>query len=128
MKYIIHIISVFFLATVLASCTDNETMRQRLSYVSQCNRADTVFTEAWLPTVDSLVNYFDRHGNANEKMMAHYLKGHVHHDMGDAPQALACYRDATNVADTLSSILLFRRTHVINNYYEMQAYVYNWWK
>ncbi|MBQ5981840.1 MAG: hypothetical protein IJL54_06710 [Prevotella sp.] len=102
MKYIIHIISVFLLATVLASCTDNEAMRQRISYVSQCNRADTVFTEKWLPTVDSLVSYFDRHGNANEKMMAHYIKGRVHHDMGDAPQALACYRDATNVADTTS--------------------------
>ncbi|MBQ5982697.1 MAG: hypothetical protein IJL54_11075 [Prevotella sp.] len=100
MKYIIHIISVFLMATVLASCTDNETMRQRLSYVSQCNRADTVFTEAWLPTVDSLVSYFDRHGNANEKMMAHYLKGRVHHDMGESPIALECYQKATEMADT----------------------------
>jgi len=88
------------MATVLASCTDNETMRQRLSYVSQCNRADTVFTEAWLPTVDSLVSYFDRHGNANEKMMAHYLKGRVHHDMGESPIALECYQKATEMADT----------------------------
>ncbi len=88
------------MATVLASCVDNETMRQRLSYVSQCNRADTVFTEAWLPTVDSLVSYFDRHGNANEKMMAHYLKGRVHHDMGESPIALECYQKATEMADT----------------------------
>ena len=102
MKHILYVISVFLVATVLASCVDSEAMRQRLSYVSQCNRADTVFTEAWLPTVDSLVNYFDHHGNANEKMMAHYLKGRVHHDIGDAPQALACYRDATNAADTTS--------------------------
>jgi len=100
MKYIIHIISVFLLATVLASCTDNEAMRQRLSYVSQCNRADTVFTEAWLPTVDSLVNYFDHLGNANEKMMARYLKGRVHHDMGESPIALECYQKATEMADT----------------------------
>ena len=100
MKHILYVISVFLLLTALASCTDKEAMRQRLDYVSQCNRADTVFTEAWLPTVDSLVNYFDRHGNANERMMAHYLKGRVHHDMGDSPEALACYRDATNVADT----------------------------
>ena len=100
MKYVIHIISVFLLATVLASCTDNEAMRQRLSYVSQCNRADTVFTEAWLPTVDSLVSYFDHHGNANEKMMVHYLKGRVHHDMGESPIALECYQKATGMADT----------------------------
>ena len=102
MKHILYVISVFLVLTVLASCTDKEAMRQRLDYVSQCNRADTVFTEAWLPTVDSLVNYFDRHGNANEKMMAHYLKGRVHHDMGEAPIALECYQQATEMADTTS--------------------------
>ena len=100
MKHILYVISIFLVLTVLASCTDKEAMRQRLSYVSQCNRADTVFTEAWLPTVDSLVNYFDRHGNANEKMMAHYLKGRVHHDMGESPIALECYQRATEMADT----------------------------
>ena len=100
MKHILYVISVFLVLTVLASCTDKEAMRQRLDYVSQCNRADTVFTEAWLPTVDSLVNYFDRHGNANEKMMAHYLKGRVYCDIGDAPQALECYQRATELADT----------------------------
>ena len=100
MGRIIGIISVVLTLTVLASCTDKEAMRQRLDYVSQCNRADTVFTEAWLPTVDSLANYFDRHGNANEKMMAHYLKGRVHHDMGESPIALECYQRATEMADT----------------------------
>ena len=100
MGRIIGIISVVLTLTVLASCTDKEAMRQRLDYVSQCNRADTVFTEAWLPTVDSLVNYFDRHGNANERMMVHYLKGRVHHDMGESPIALECYQRATEMADT----------------------------
>ena len=100
MKHILYVISIFLVLTVLASCTDKEAMRQRLDYVSQCNRADTVFTEAWLPTVDSLVRYFDRHGNANEKMMAHYLKGRVHHDMGESPIALECYQQAAEMADT----------------------------
>ncbi|MBQ6063350.1 MAG: hypothetical protein IJK87_06930 [Prevotella sp.] len=98
MKYFGVIISVLL---AFSSCShEGEAMRQRLDYVSECNRADTVFTEAWLPTVDSLAQYFDRHGNTNERMMAHYLQGRVHHDMGEAPQALACYRDATNHADT----------------------------
>ena len=61
MGRIIGIISVVLTLSVLASCTDKSAMRQRLSYVSQCNRADTVFTEAWLPTVDSLpfIHIFD---------------------------------------------------------------------
>ena len=93
-----------FLAVSLAmavSCSDDKgAMRERLEYVSQCNRADTVFTEAWLSTVDSLVSFFDRHGNANERMMAHYLQGRVHHDMGEVPIALECYQKATEMADT----------------------------
>ena len=98
MKRVLAIISVLL---ALASCShDKGAMRERMDYVSQCNRADTVFTEAWLPTVDSLVRFFDRHGNANEQMMAHYLQGRVHHDMGEAPIALECYQKATEMADT----------------------------
>ena len=33
-------------------------------------------------------------------MMEHYLKGRVHHDMGEAPTALECYQKATEMADT----------------------------
>ena len=36
-------------------------------------------------------------------MMAHYVQGRVHHDMGEAPQALECYQRAAEQADTTSS-------------------------
>ena len=100
-KWILLILVLF----AMTACTSpsHEAMRQRLKYVSDCNRADTVFTERWLPTVDSLVTYFDRHGSANDRMMAHYVQGRVHHDMGEAPQALECYQLAAEVADTTSS-------------------------
>ena len=101
--------SKWFLLTLilfaLTACTSpsHEAMRLRLKYVSDCNRADTVFTERWLPTVDSLVSYFDHHGSANERMMAHYVQGRVYHDMGEAPQALECYQKAAEQADTTRS-------------------------
>ena len=100
-KWILITLVIF----ALTACTSpsHEAMRQRLKYVSDCNRADTVFTERWLPTVDSLVTYFDRHGSANDRMMAHYVQGRVHHDMGEAPQALECYQKAAEQADTTSS-------------------------
>ena len=100
-KWILITLVIF----ALTACTspDHEAMRQRLKYVSDCNRADTVFTERWLPTVDSLVAYFDRHGSANDRMMAHYVQGRVHHDMGEAPQALECYQKAAEQADTTSN-------------------------
>ena len=103
MRKIVHYI--ILLTLVLSACTSpsHEAMRQRLKYVSDCNRADTVFTERWLSTVDSLVAYFDRHGSANDRMMAHYVQGRVYHDMGEAPQALECYQKAVEQADTTSS-------------------------
>ena len=88
-----------FLA-LLTGCGRGEQMRQRMEFVAECNRADTVFTEQWMPTVDSLVNYFKRHGTDNERMMAYYLQGRVLHDMGEAPQALDAYQRATEQADT----------------------------
>ena len=100
-KWILITLVIF----ALTACTSpsHEAMRQRLKYVSDCNRADTVFTERWLPTVDSLVAYFDHHGSANERMMTHYVQGRVHHDMGEAPQALECYQKAAEQADTTRS-------------------------
>ena len=99
-----YILLLVTACVLLAGCSpDGDHMRQRLQYVSDCNRADTVFSEAWLPTVDSLVIYFDHHGSANDRMMAHYVQGRVYHDLGEAPQALECYQKAAEQADTTSS-------------------------
>ena len=114
MKRIVVIIFSVLALTVFISCTDKGAMRERLDYVSQCNRADTVFTEAWLSTVDSLVSYFDNHGNANERMMTHYLQGRVYCDIGDAPRALECYQRATEIADTTSKDCDFHQLMVIH--------------
>ena len=96
------------IAFVIASCTDGEQMRQRLADVQACNQADTVFSSRWLPTVDSLVDYFDSHGTPNERLMAHYLQGRVYHDMGEAPQAIDCYQQAVEQVDTAAEDCDFR--------------------
>ena len=95
-----HIASILLLFALLVGCEQSEQMRTRMQFVAECNRADTVFTERWMPTVDSLVNYFKRHGTDNERMMAYYLQGRVLHDMGEAPQALDAYQRAAEQADT----------------------------
>ena len=56
--------------------------------------SDTVFQE--------VVDYYERHGNANERMKAYYLMGCIYRDMHEAPMALQWYLDATEQADTLS--------------------------
>ena len=95
-----HIASILLLFALLVGCGQSGQMRTRMQFVAECNRADTVFTERWMPTVDSLVNYFKRHGTDNERMMAYYLQGRVLHDMGEAPQALDAYQRAAEQADT----------------------------
>ena len=96
------IVAIALLA-LLTACSRGKQMRERMQYVAACNKADTVFTARWLPTVDSLADYFRSHGTRNERMTALYLKGRVHHDLGEAPQALDCYQRATEQADTTRS-------------------------
>ena len=56
--------------------------------------SDTLFQE--------VVDYYDDHGTSNQQLMAHYLLGRIYSDRGEAPQALQCYNDAVEKADTLS--------------------------
>ena len=60
-----------------------------------------------------VVDYYDRHGNANERMRAHYLLGRVYHDMGEAPIALECYQQAAEQADTTSADCDLHVLHLI---------------
>ena len=103
MKHLRTFILLTLISFIVASCVDGERMRQQLAYLQACNQADTVFSAQWLPTVDSLVDYFDSHGSPNEQMQAHYLQGRVFHDMGEAPQALQAYYDAIDCADTIQT-------------------------
>ena len=108
MKHLRTYFILTIIAFVITSCTDGKQMRQRLADVQACNQADTIFSSRWLPTVDSLVDYFDSHGTPNERLMAHYLQGRVYHDMGEAPQAIDCYQQAVEQVDTAAEDCDFR--------------------
>ena len=56
--------------------------------------SDTLFQE--------VVDYYDQHGTPNQQLKAHYLLGCIYRDMKEAPQAIQCYYDAVEKADTLS--------------------------
>lgn len=86
---------------LLLSCTDREKYHRLLSEAEQQNSNYIPFTtdSAMLDVVD----FYDSHGNANERMKAHYLLGCVYRDLGEAPQALQCYHDALDCADTTAT-------------------------
>ena len=95
-------LGLFLLIALLTGCTWGKKMRQRMEYVAEFNLIDSAFTKEWQPTVDSLVAYYRTYGTANERVTVYYLKGRVHHDIGEAPQALDAYQRATEQADTTS--------------------------
>ena len=91
--------------TILDSLSTHETefgkrfLRQyQLRRLQAQNKTFVPLTSDSLAKI--LVSYYDSHGNANERMLAHYLLGCTYRDMGEAPHAIDCYLDATTQADT----------------------------
>ena len=76
-------------------------MKYLLLKLQAQNKAFVDFTSDSI--AKDLVNYYDRNGNANEKMMSHYLLGCAYRDLGEAPKAVDCYLEATSKADTTDS-------------------------
>ena len=76
------------------------------------NKCDTIFRSDSLQLV--LTEYYDHHGTHNERMQAHYLLGRAYADMGDAPQALRCYQEAADCADTTSHRCDWRQLSLVH--------------
>ncbi len=96
-------------------------MHRALRELQEWNQADTVFTSD--SAAQALVDYFDRPWhNANDQMLAYYLLGRAHADMGEAPQAIEAYQTAVECADTTASDCDFR---ILRNIYGQMAEVYD---
>jgi len=91
------------IALVLSACTGRDryaTMRNGLDSINMVNRNDQPFTMA---DVQPYVDYFNRYGNSNDQMLAHYLLGRAYYDHGEAPMALQCYQEALERTDTTAA-------------------------
>lgn len=91
-------IFLLMLLALFLSCTDGNRMRVALADLQEKNQADSLLTNDSLAL--ALTNYFDHHGTANEKMLAHYLLARTYTDMGEAPMALDEFHTAAECADT----------------------------
>ena len=78
----------------------SQQMRRLLLLTNAQNKCDTVFRSDSIQRL--LVAYYDRHGSANERMLAHYLLGRTYYEAGETPMALECYQEAAECADTIS--------------------------
>ena len=86
-----NLVIVFALLLTLVCCT-TEADRNRMSAL--LDRADSM-NSAYLPLTDGMdsllleaTRFYDRHGDADQQMRAHYLHGCAYRDMGEAPAAL----------------------------------------
>ena len=80
---------------------ESQQMRYRLLQAKGRNKSYVPFTSD--SVMIDVVDYYDRHGSANEQMEAHYLLGCVYRDLGEAPKALSAYHDAVECADTTAA-------------------------
>ena len=94
-------------------------MRYDLLEAKAQNKAFVDFTSDSI--AKEFTKYYDSHGTANERMMAHYLLGCVYRDLGEAPHAVDCYLDAISLADTTSKDCDFNTLSVV---YSQMAVVY----
>ena len=84
----------------MASAAKSVRMRYQLLRHKAMNKADIPFTSDSLML--DVVDYYDSHGTANDRMLAYYLLGRIYADTGEAPQAIGCYQSAIDAADTAS--------------------------
>ena len=76
-------------------------MRQQLEALEQQNVSGEPMLNDSL--AESLVAYFDKHGDANERMRAKYILGRTYYCLGELPRALETYYEAADCADTTAS-------------------------
>ena len=95
--------SCLMLLLLLSACYGPQRQRM-LALLDEADSLNRAYAQ--LPS-DTLLrqaaDFFDRHGTANEQLRAHYLLGCAYRDMGETPQAIQCYLDAVDRADTLSN-------------------------
>lgn len=82
----------------LSDLTRSQKMRYELLYHKAMNKADSTFTSDSIML--EVVDYYEHHGSANDRMLAYYVLGCVYRDMHEAPLALEFYNKATEQADT----------------------------
>lgn len=85
----------------LPEFTQAQKMRYELLRHKAMNKACITFTSD--SVMKEVVDYYEDHGSANQRMLANYVLGCVYRDMHEVPLALEYYNKATEQADTTAT-------------------------
>ena len=106
---------------LMVSCGgDGAQMRQQLEALEQQNRSGEAMLNDSL--AESLVAYFDCHGDANERMRAKYILGRTYYCLGELPRALETYFEAADCADTTQTDCNYK---VLSRIHAQSAVIFN---
>ena len=104
----------------LIGCGGAEEQRRQLAELEEQNHSGQPMLNDTL--AETLVAYFDRHGNANERMRAKYILGRTYYCLGELPRALETYYEAADCADTTASDCDFAK---LSRIHAQSAIVFN---
>ena len=119
MKRLIGMIVVGAVVLLTGCSGDKAKMLQQLEQLEQQNRSGEAMLNDSL--AESLVNYFDRHGDANERMRSRYILGRTYYCLDELPRALEMYNEAADCADTTSADCDFAK---LSRVYAQSAEIY----
>ena len=117
---VLNIIMTVIALAVLTGCSGDKAQRlQQLEQLEQQNRSGEPILNDSL--AEDLVSYFDRHGDANQRMRSRYILGRTYYCLGELPRALETYNEAADCADTTSADCDFAK---LSRIYAQKASIY----
>ena len=120
MRKLAHSVICLWVVCLLTSCgNDREQRVLQLEQLEQQNRSGQPMLNDSL--AEDLVRYFDRHGDANQRMRSRYILGRTYYCLGELPRALETYNEAVDCADTTSADCDFAK---LSRIYAQKASIY----
>ena len=120
MRKLAHSVICLWVVCLLTSCgNDREQRVLQLEQLEQQNRSGQPMLNDSL--AEDLVRYFDRHGDANQRMRSRYILGRTYYFLGELPRALEIYNEAADCADTTSADCDFAK---LSRIYAQKASIY----
>ena len=119
-RLFVYQICLWGLCLLLGCAGDKPQMLQRLEALEHQNSSGEPMLNDTL--AESLVEYFDRHGDGNQRMRARYILGRTYFCMGELPRALEMYNEAADCADTTDKDCDFAK---LSRVYAQRADIYN---
>lgn len=120
MRSLFRCLICLWVVALLFGCSHNKAeMLSQLEELEAVNRSGQPLLNDTL--AESLVEYFDRHGDSNERMRAKYMLGRTYFCLGELPRALEAYNEAVDCVDTTSVECDFAK---LSRVYAQKAAVY----